>query len=116
MKRVARLGLYAGIPPFLFWIGCEALGITVGLGALVGYSVVTVAVAGAFDFLERRLPNIWIVSAGGAIGTVIICWTALEIAELNIGVGPYVVMFVSAFLVNYFVLRGKLRRRDVLQC
>ena len=112
MKRAAWLGLYAGIPPFFFWIVCEALGIAVGLGALVVLSVVTVAVAAAFDVLERRLTNIWIVSPGGAIGTVIICWAALEIAESNIEVGPYIVMFASAFLANILVQRGNRRRRD----
>ena len=101
MKRVARLGIYAGLPLFLFWIACEVVGITVGVGALVRYSVVTFAVACAFGFLERRLPNIWIVSAGGAAATVIVCWTGLETVELNIGVGPYVVMFVSSFLAHY---------------
>ncbi len=105
MKRVAQLGLYAGIPPFLLWITCEALGITVGVEALVGYLVVTFAVASALDFLERRLPSIWIVSAGVATATVIVCWTGLEIVELNMGVGPYVVLFVTTFLVHYFGLR-----------
>ncbi len=105
MKRIVRLGLYAGIPPFLLWIVCEALGITVGVEALVGYSVISFAVAGALDFLERRLPNIWIVSAGVAAATVILVWTGLETAGLNIGVGECVVMFVTTFLVHYLGLR-----------
>lgn len=105
MKQVARLGLYAGIPPFLLWIACAAVGITVGVEALVGYSVVAFAVFSALDFLERRPPNIWIVSAGVATTTVILCWTGLEIVELNIGVGQYVVMFVTTFLAHYFGLR-----------
>ncbi len=107
MKKVMVLGICAGIGPLFLWICCEALDIPVSAGELAVYFGVVFVVAYALDFLVRRLPNIWTSSAAGATATVIVCWTGLEIVEAHPGTGPYIVLFISAFLASYLSSRWK---------
>ena len=81
-------------------------------GSLVGYFVGMFAAGCAFEFLGRKLRNIWVSSTLSAAIAVFGLWGASEIVELKIGAGPYAVLIVLMLFGVYFGLRRRGRRRQ----
>ena len=110
MRRVARCGGWAIAALLAWWIACEAMGAEVGIGPLSVFFVVALVTGFAIEFVERRTADPRMTSGAAAGGATIMVWAGVEMAELEIEPGVYIVMFAATFAVHFLALRTRERR------
>ena len=110
MKRIALIWAWAIAAVIVVWVGTVATGIEIGTGSLFVFFVVVLATCFAIDFVERRSADVRIVSGVVATGATISVWTGVEMANLDIESGIYILMFASTFAANWLALRRRERR------
>ena len=112
MKRIALINTWAWAiaAVIVVWVGTVATGIEIGTGSLFVFFVVVLATCFAIDFVERRSADVRIVSGVVATGATISVWTGVEMANLDIESGIYILMFASTFAANWLALRRRERR------
>ena len=110
MKRVALLAAWAVAVVIVVWVACKATGIEVGTGSLFVFFVVVIATSLAIDFLDRRTVDARVASVVTAGGATIVFWAGVEMADLDIENGPYIVLFAATFAAHFLALRRRASR------
>ena len=107
VKRVALIGAWAIAVLILVWVACEATSIEVGTGPLVVFFIVVFATCFAMDFLGRRIADARMASGVAAGAAIIIVWAGVEMADLEIENGVYIVLFAATFTAHFLGLRRR---------
>ena len=110
MKRIARIWAWAIAALIVVWVGTVATGIEIGTGSLFVFFVVVLATCFAIDFVDRRSADVRVVSGVVATGTTIMVWTVVELANLDVESGIYILTFASTFATYWLAVRRRERR------
>ncbi len=105
---VSWVGL-TGAVSLVIWAVSAAVGIHVEGVALLQFFVVVLVAGCAAHLLVRRKPNVWLESGVAASYATIVLWAGMTATGLDVGIGPYVVLFASTFVVNVVLGRKKFR-------